>query len=167
MRHKRKKILLSCILLSLAMPSFAKAKSASGVSSHKKVKSIKSHKSHKAKKRKHGHKNYMEGPASFYSRKFSGRKMANGERYDPEVFSAAHAKLPLGTKLKVTNIDNDSDNGRVLYVEVTDRMSPYTKNILDLSPAAAKYLNHTGRGLRVRLEVVSDQEFESHDMNKN
>lgn len=119
-------------------------------------------------KRKHAKtsKNYMEGQASFYAHKFNGRKMANGDRYWADVYTAAHARLPLGTKLKVTNIDNDSDNGKVLYVEVTDRMSSRSKYIIDFSPAAARYLNGTGRGLKVKLQIVSNAEFESHDMNR-
>lgn len=107
-------------------------------------------------------KNYMEGPASFYAQKFEGRKMANGSHYWSDVYTAAHAKLPLGTKLKVTSLTN----GKVLYVEVTDRMASWTKYILDLSPAAARYLNGTGHGLRVKLEIVNAAEFESHDMNR-
>lgn len=158
-----KKRLLIILLLQLGLMLNSVYATTTTSSSTSKKKHTKKHKPRRARKPK----NYMEGQASFYAPKFNGRKMANGDRYWDDVYSAAHAKLPLGTKLKVTNIDNDSDNGKVLYVEVTDRMSGHSKYIIDLSPAAAKYLNGTGRGLRVKLQVVNNAEFESHDMNRD
>lgn len=153
-------ILLQAAVLFAGTNSYA---ATSGGGTNAKKKHVKKHKVKRVKR----NKNYMEGPASFYAHKFNGRKMANGDRYWADVYTAAHARLPLGTKLKVTNIDNDADNGKILYVEVTDRMSSRSRYILDLSPAAARYLNNTGRGLRVKLQVVSNTEFESHDMNKS
>lgn len=158
-----KKRLLVIVLLQLGMVFNLVYATTTASGSTSKKKHTKKHKVKHVRKPK----NYMEGQASFYAPKFNGRRMANGDHYWDDVYSAAHAKLPLGTKLKVTNIDDDSDNGKVLYVEVTDRMSSHSKYIIDFSPAAAKYLNGTGRGLRVKLQVVNNDEFESHDMNRD
>ena len=58
-----------------------------------------------------------EGEASYYGSQFNGRKMANGERFDPNSNSAAHRSLPLGTTARVTNLEN----GRSVTVKVEDR----------------------------------------------
>ena len=46
----------------------------------------------------------QEGRASYYGSEFNGRKMANGERFNPNSNSAAHRHLPLGTTAKVTGV---------------------------------------------------------------
>jgi rare lipoprotein A len=78
----------------------------------------------------------QEGKASYYGQEFSGRKMANGERFNPNSNSAAHRSLPLGTTAKVTNLQN----GRTVTVKVEDR-GPYVRNrVIDLSPRNAEEL---------------------------
>ena len=112
---------------------------------------------HKKSHKKH---NYMVGMASFYGEKdgFNGQKMANGEVFNTNsVWSSAHPTLPLGTKLRVTNLEN----GRSLYVEVTDRMPKSSGRVIDLSKSAALDLGMHKKGLtKVRLEVVSSKTFE-------
>jgi len=82
------------------------------------------------------------GVASWYGKPFHGRKTANGERYNMYKISAAHKKLPLGTVLRVKNLDN----GKIIYVRVNDR-GPYVKGrVLDLSYAAAKELDFINNG---------------------
>lgn len=82
------------------------------------------------------------GIAAYYSTDYSGRT-ARGDRYDPAKFTAAHRSLPFGTRLRVT----DPRSKRSVVVVVNDR-GPFTKGrVLDLSLAAAKALNMTGRGL--------------------
>ena len=82
------------------------------------------------------------GIAAYYSTDYSGRT-ARGDRYDPAKFTAAHRSLPFGTCLRVT----DPRSKRSVVVVVNDR-GPFTKGrVLDLSLAAAKALNMTGRGL--------------------
>ena len=79
------------------------------------------------------------GWASFYK---SGKRTANGEAFKPMGMTAAHRKLPFGTKLKVTNIKT----GKSVIVRVNDR-GPFIKGrVLDLSLGAAKIigLNHSG-----------------------
>src|SRR5690349_7148954 len=49
----------------------------------------------------------QKGKASYYSRKFSGKKMASGKPMNPKANVAASKTLPLGTKAKVTNLENE------------------------------------------------------------
>jgi len=89
------------------------------------------------------------GIAAYYSTDYSGRT-ARGDRYDPTKMTAAHRSLPFGTRLRVT----DPRSKRSVVVIVNDR-GPFTKGrVLDLSLAAAKALNMTGRGLLNVMAVV-------------
>ena len=89
------------------------------------------------------------GIAAYYSTDYSGRT-ARGDRYDPAKFTAAHRSLPFGTRLRVT----DPRSNRSVVVVVNDR-GPFTKGrVLDLSLAAAKALNMTGRGVLNVTAVV-------------
>lgn len=96
-----------------------------------------------------GEKGYTEtGKASYYARKFQGRDMANGEPYRRGKMTAAHRTLPLGTKVKVTNVRTN----RSVKVEITDR-GPFVKGrIVDLSEKAAKRLDFIKAGV-VPVEV--------------
>ena len=91
------------------------------------------------------------GSASWYGSNFKGVKMANGRRYDPEDFTAAHRTLPLGTLIRVTRLAN----GRAVVVRITNR-GPFVKGrIIDLSTAAARKLDMIRSGVaRVRIEVI-------------
>jgi rare lipoprotein A len=85
----------------------------------------------------------QSGKASFYSKKFTGRKMANGERLHHDSLTCAHKTYPFGTLLKVTN----PENGLHVIVRVTDR-GPYVKGrIIDLSVRAAKELGIIAQGI--------------------
>ena len=92
------------------------------------------------------------GVASYYNSKFKGRLTASGQRYDPIKMTAAHNRLPMGTRIKVTNIRNS----RSVVVVVNDRLHFRNKRLVDLSWAAAVKLGCTGNGLtKVRVEVLS------------
>ena len=70
--------------------------------------------------------------ASYYHDRFNGRRTASGKRFDNNGYTAAHKKLPFGTKVKVTN----ESNGKSVIVEVTDR-GPFSKaREIDLSRRA-------------------------------
>ena len=84
----------------------------------------------------------QKGKASWYGKKFHGRKTANGERYDMYGTSAAHKTLPLGTWVRVNNLDN----GRTLDVRINDRGPFVHGRIIDLSYGAAKKLGVVGPG---------------------
>jgi rare lipoprotein A (peptidoglycan hydrolase) len=89
------------------------------------------------------------GVASYYS--YPGRT-ANGERYDPSQFTAAHRTLPFGTKLQVTNLNS----GRSVVVRVNDRGPFIHGRVVDVSYAAARELNllHSGTA-KVKVEILA------------
>ena len=83
------------------------------------------------------------GKASFYAKKFSGRKTASGERLHHDSLTCAHRTYPFGTLLKVTN----PANGKSVIVRVTDR-GPYVRGrIIDLSVRAAKEIGIIAQGI--------------------
>jgi rare lipoprotein A len=91
------------------------------------------------------------GYASYYSNKFIGKKTANGEIFSQNKLTCAHNTLPMGTLLKVTNLNNDKS----VVVRVNDRMHKRNPRLVDLSRAAAKTLDFNGNGvIRVRVEVL-------------
>jgi rare lipoprotein A len=93
------------------------------------------------------------GVASYYHSKFQGRITASGELYDQDKMTAAHNRLPMGTRIKVTNLRNM----RSIIVRVNDRLHHRNKRLVDLSRAAASKLGYIGRGItRVKVEVLKD-----------
>ncbi|MBA9078413.1 septal ring lytic transglycosylase RlpA family protein [Rufibacter quisquiliarum] len=99
-----------------------------------------------------GQKGYTEsGKASYYSNKLAGNKMANGQRYRPGKRTAAHKKLPFGTKVKVTN----PTTGKSVKVRITDRGPFVSGRILDLSMSAARKLDLVKSGVApVQMKVL-------------
>ena len=91
------------------------------------------------------------GEASFYANKYQSRKTASGERFDQSAYTAAHKKLPLGTKIKITNIEN----GKSVIVRINDR-GPFVRGrIIDLSRSAFSSIGNTSAGvINVEIEVV-------------
>jgi rare lipoprotein A len=82
------------------------------------------------------------GKASWYGKKFHGRKTANGEIYDMYAISAAHKTLPIGTYVRVHNLNNN----KKIVVRINDR-GPFVRGrIIDLSYAAAKKIGIVGSG---------------------
>ncbi|MGE0822109.1 MAG: septal ring lytic transglycosylase RlpA family protein [Candidatus Binatia bacterium] len=90
------------------------------------------------------------GEASYYGRKFHGKKTASGEAFDQHDLTAAHPTLPLGTEAKVTNLET----GKSIDVKINDR-GPYAKGRdIDLSKQAAKKLGMTEDGAApVKIEA--------------
>lgn len=84
----------------------------------------------------------QRGNASWYGRKFHGRRTSNGETFDMHKISAAHRTLPLPTFVEVTNLDN----GKSLVVRVNDRGPFHDNRIIDLSYAAAVKLGFAEQG---------------------
>jgi peptidoglycan lytic transglycosylase len=91
------------------------------------------------------------GYASFYAGRHHGKPTASGEAFDKNALTAAHRSLPFGTRLEVTNLEND----RSVVVRVNDR-GPFVRGrIVDLSLAAAKAVGMTKDGVtRVRLRSL-------------
>ena len=83
------------------------------------------------------------GLASWYGRKFHGRRTASGERYDMHALTAAHKTLPFGTTVRVRSVAT----GKEVVVRINDR-GPYRhQRIIDLSQAAIASLGLKNRGV--------------------
>ncbi|MDC0074676.1 septal ring lytic transglycosylase RlpA family protein [Alphaproteobacteria bacterium] len=92
------------------------------------------------------------GIASWYGKKFHGKKTANGEIYDMNELTAAHKTLPMPSYVQVINIDN----GRSIVVRINDR-GPFVNNrIIDMSRRGAQLLGFKDKGLaKVRVKIIS------------
>jgi rare lipoprotein A len=92
-----------------------------------------------------------QGMASYYGRELAGNRTASGERFNPAGFTAAHRTLPLGTRLRVTNVAN----GRSVIVRVNDRGPFVGRRLIDVSLGAAQEIQMIRTGTaQVRLELV-------------
>jgi rare lipoprotein A len=90
--------------------------------------------------------------ASYYANKFNGRRTASGKKFDNTKYTAAHRKLPFGTKLRVTN----ESNGKFVLVEVTDR-GPFSRGReIDLSRKAFMDItsNKNSGSMKVKIEIA-------------
>ena len=90
--------------------------------------------------------------ASYYADKFNGRKTTSGKRFDNNKYTAAHKKLPFGTKIKVTN----EANGKSVIVEVIDRGPFVRSREIDLTKRAfMEIAQNKGSGqMMVTIEVL-------------
>lgn len=96
----------------------------------------------------------QEGIASYYAKRYNGRRTTSGVRYNPEKMTAAHSDLPLGTKVKVRNLANDKE----VVVIVNDRCRKRKWPFIDLSRAAAKKLGFLGKGISKVMIIPLDEE---------
>jgi len=97
-----------------------------------------------------GYQTVLRGRASWYGKFFQGMATASGERYNRFKYTCAHKKLPFGTRLRVTNVDN----GVTVVVRVSDRGPFRHERILDLSEQAAKPLGLVEAGAANVIAVV-------------
>ncbi len=93
------------------------------------------------------------GIASWHGAELQGNRTASGERFDQRALTAASRTFPIGTRLRVTNLDN----GRSVVVRVNDR-GPFARGrVIDVSYAAARALGMVGRGTaRVQIEALGE-----------
>lgn len=96
-------------------------------------------------------KSSMQGVAAFYADKFEGKKTSSGQIFRQDQMTAAHKTLPLGTKVRVTNLRNN----RSVEVCINDR-GPWVKNrVIDLSSSAARQVGMLRAGTAmVKLEII-------------
>ena len=96
---------------------------------------------------------YVEtGMASWYGPNYNHHRAANGEVYDENGLTAAHRTLPLGSLVRITNLNN----GRQLTLRITDRGPFVPDRMIDLSIGAAKELAIWPHGTaQIRLELIS------------
>ena len=98
------------------------------------------------------------GVASWYGKKFHGRKTSNGETYDMFAMTAAHTTLPIPSYARVTRVSN----GRSVIVRVNDRGPFLHSRVIDLSYAAAHRLGMVGPGsAEVVVERITPQEIQA------
>lgn len=97
-------------------------------------------------------KSIQKGEASWYGiRCNGGTHTASGETLQNHAATAAHKTLPMGTKVRVTNLNN----GKSEIVKINDR-GPYIHGrIIDVTEGVAKRLNFFGNGItKVKVEVI-------------
>jgi len=92
--------------------------------------------------------------ASYYHDKFDGRKTASGVRFDNSKLTAAHKKLPFGTKLKITN----EKNNKSVIVIITDRGPFINGREIDLSKKAFMDITSNKKGgvVFVKIEIIEN-----------
>lgn len=88
---------------------------------------------------------------SFYGKKFHGKTTASGEKFNMYANTAAHKTLPFGTKVEVTNLNNDKS----VIVKINDR-GPYIKGRkFDLSKGAFEQIAKVERGvIRIQYKII-------------
>lgn len=100
----------------------------------------------------------QEGQASWYGRRFHGKKTASGELYDMYAMTAAHPTLPIPSYARVTSLDSDKS----VVVRINDRGPFHSKRIIDLSYAAAHKVGFLGKGTgRVRVESIDPDTYDT------
>ena len=113
----------------------------------KKSNHLKSHKKETTRKES----TIKYGMASYYAKKFHGRKTATGNIHRDELYTAACNVLPLNSWVKVTNLKNNKS----VIAKINDRMHPKNKRLIDLSQSAAKQLGYVHRGVtKVKVELL-------------
>lgn len=86
-----------------------------------------------------------------YGKEFAGRKTASGAPFDPAALTMAHRTLLFGTRVRVTNLENQ----RSVEVVVNDRGPYVTGRIADLSEAAARRIGMITEGVvEARLDIL-------------
>jgi rare lipoprotein A len=91
------------------------------------------------------------GMCSYYAKMHDGHITAGGEKFDSNALTAAHRKLPMGTKLKVTNLAN----GKSVVVKVNDRGPFVKRRSLSVTRRAAEELDFVKQGVaKVKMEQV-------------
>ncbi|MGH8329634.1 MAG: septal ring lytic transglycosylase RlpA family protein [Pseudomonas fluorescens] len=93
------------------------------------------------------------GVASYYGAKHHGKRTASGERFNKNSLTAAHRQLPFGTRVRITNLNND----RSCVVRINDR-GPYSRGrLIDVSREAAEQLGMLRSGTaKVRVQALDD-----------
>ncbi len=92
-----------------------------------------------------------EGVARYYAKRYHGRKTTSGEIYDSKKMTAAHPSLPLGTRVKVVNLDNKKS----VIVKINDRCDEHENVFIDLSRQAARKIGMIKKGkANVRITIV-------------
>jgi rare lipoprotein A len=107
------------------------------------------------------HSHVYQAKATYYAKKFNGRKTFSGERFSNKKYTAAHRSFPLQSLVKVTN----PRNNKSVIVRINDRF--HRKNMIDLTYIAAKKIDIIAQGTaKVKLQLLDNsyiQLYESQD----
>lgn len=91
------------------------------------------------------------GGASYYGARHHGKRTASGEAFNQNAMTAAHRQLPFGTRVKVTNLNND----KAVILRVNDRGPHRRGRLIDVSRAAAEQLGMLRSGVaKVRVQSL-------------
>ena len=104
----------------------------------------------------------QQGIASWYGKKFHGRRTSSGETYDMYAMTAAHKTLILPAYVEVTNLEN----GKKVIVKVNDRGPFHENRIIDLSYSAATKLDVVAKGTAVVKIRVVESGYTSEQVSK-
>ncbi len=96
----------------------------------------------------------MVGKAHYYRKSLNKRRTSSGAVYNPNKLTAAHPTLPLGSRVKVVNLDNKKS----VVVTVNDRCRKHGFEFIDLSHAAARELGFLSRGT-AQVQIMPLEEF--------
>ena len=92
-----------------------------------------------------------EGTARYYAKSYNGKRTTSGEIYNSKKLTAAHPTLPLGTRVKVVNLDNNKS----VIVKINDRCLEHEDVFIDLSRQAARKIGMSKKGKsNVRITVI-------------
>jgi rare lipoprotein A len=106
----------------------------------------------------------FSGISSWYGPDFDGKATSSGEIYDMHDLTAAHKTLPMGTVVKVTNLENNRD----VVVRINDRGPFVGTRIIDLSNKAAHEIDMVKKGTaKVRLEVIGFKGRQNKEITSN
>ncbi|MBU1643476.1 septal ring lytic transglycosylase RlpA family protein [bacterium] len=106
----------------------------------------------------------FSGISSWYGPDFDGKATSSGEIYDMHALTAAHKTLPMGTIVKVTNLENNKD----VVVRINDRGPFVGTRIIDLSNKAAHEIDMVNKGTaRVQLEVIGFKGKQNREIASN
>jgi rare lipoprotein A len=98
----------------------------------------------------------QRGLASWYGKRFNGRRTASGERFNAGGFTAAHRTLPIPSYVRVRRVDS----GREVIVRINDRGPFHPGRVLDLSYAAANKLGIVALGnAEVEMELLTEEQW--------
>ena len=137
---------MKMLFLTLALLIFAGNTIAENLN-HRQHAVIKHIDNNKVKKKRHFK---QIGIASWYGYQHAGRPTKSGEIFNPKKLTAAHNSLPMGTKVKVTNLENKKSV--IVKINDTGGFAKYHR-IIDLSLKAAKTIGITGLG-KVSIEAI-------------
>lgn len=99
----------------------------------------------------------QQGTASYYAKKFQGKRTSSGEIFYLDSMTAAHKNLPFGTWVKVTRAGQDKS----VLVKINDRLPKSSSHVIDVSRKAAELLGLIGPGFaQVRIEAMDFDELD-------